>query len=64
MVQKYVFGSPFETEAVTAGPAAVEYTGQAVCGDIPVDISLENGFACSCQLADTDIVYEIGRAHV
>ena len=63
MVQKYVFGSPFETEAVTAGPAAVEYTGQAVCGDIPVDISLENGFACSCQLADTDIVYGLGEAN-
>lgn len=54
MVQKYAFGSPFETEAVTAGPAAVEYTGQAVCGDIPVDISLENGFACSCQLSVSD----------
>ncbi|MCI8899145.1 MAG: alpha-glucosidase [Lachnospiraceae bacterium] len=63
MVQKYVFGSPFETEAVTAGPAAVEYTGQAVCGDIPVDISLENGFACSCQLSDTDIVYGLGEAN-
>ncbi len=63
MVQKYAFGSPFETEAVTAGPAAVEYTGQAVCGDIPVDISLENGFACSCQLSDTDIVYGLGEAN-
>ncbi len=63
MVQKYAFGSPFETEAVTAGPAAVEYTGQAVCGDIPVDISLENGFACSCQLSDTDIVYGMGEAN-
>lgn len=63
MVQKYVFGSPFETEAVTAGPAAVGYTGQAVCGDIPVDISLENGFACSCQLSDTDIVYGLGEAN-
>ena len=60
---KNVFGSPFETEAVTAGPAAVEYTGQAVCGDIPVDISLENGFACSCQLSDTDIVYGLGEAN-
>ncbi len=63
MVQKYAFDSPFETEAVTAGPAAVEYTGQAVCGDIPVDISLENGFACSCQLSDTDIVYGLGEAN-
>ncbi|MDE6939861.1 MAG: alpha-glucosidase, partial [Lachnospiraceae bacterium] len=34
-----------------------------VCGDIPVDISLENGFACSCQLADTDIVYGLGEAN-
>ncbi len=29
MVKKYVFGSPFETEAVTEELAAVAYAGQA-----------------------------------
>ncbi len=28
-----------------------------------MDISLENGFACSCQLSDTDIVYGLGEAN-
>lgn len=63
MVEKYVFGSPFETDAVTAGIEAVEYTGQAVCKDIPMNISLENGFCCSCHINDTDVIYGLGEAN-
>lgn len=67
MVEKYVFGSPFETEAVTAELAAVAFAGQAADSgslrELPLEISLENGFACSCQLADGDVVYGLGEAN-
>ncbi len=63
MVKKYVFGSPFETEAVTAGIEAAEYAGQEVCEDIPMNISLENGFCCSCHINDTDVIYGLGEAN-
>ena len=63
MVSKYAFGSPFETEAVTAELAAAAYTGQAVCGDIPVDISGENGFSFSFEMDGADVVYGLGEAN-
>ncbi|MDE5697246.1 MAG: alpha-glucosidase [Lachnospiraceae bacterium] len=63
MVKKYVFGSPFETEAVTAGIEAAEYARQEVCEDIPMNISLENGFCCSCHINDTDVIYGLGEAN-
>lgn len=63
MVSKYAFGSPFETEAVTAELAAAAYTGQAVCGDIPVDISVENGFSFSFEMDGADVVYGLGEAN-
>lgn len=63
MVKKYVFGSPFETEAVTAVIEAAEYAGQEVCEDIPMNISLENGFCCSCHINDTDVIYGLGEAN-
>lgn len=63
MVEKYVFGSPFETEAVTAEIAATQFAGQEVCKDIPMNISLENGFCCSCQINDTDVIYGLGESN-
>jgi len=63
MVEKYVFGSPFETEAVTAKMEAVEFTGQELCSDISLHVSLENGFCCSCQMEDADVIYGLGEAN-
>ena len=59
MVEKYVFGSPFETEAVTAKLEAVAFTGKIICGEI----SLENGFCYSYQMDDTDVIYGLGEAN-
>ena len=60
MVEKYVFGSPFETEAVTAQLEAAAFAGKLACGEI----SLENGFCYSYQMDEADVIYglEIGRA--
>ncbi len=66
MVEKYVFGSPFETEAVTEELAAVAYAGQADGGllnEILLEISLEDGFACSLKMEESDVVYGLGEAN-
>lgn len=57
MIQKYVYGTPFETEAVTAQM-------EAACG-MPAygDISLENGFCFTCLLDAEDVVYGLGEAN-
>ncbi len=63
MVEKYVFGSPFETEAVLEELAAAAYAGQELVSGVSLEISLENGFACSCMLDDKDVVYGLGEAN-
>ncbi len=63
MVEKYVFGSPFETEAVLEELAAAAYAGQELVSGVSLEISLENGFACSCMLDDRDVVYGLGEAN-
>lgn len=59
MIKKYVFGSPFETEAVTARLEAEAFTGKLSRGEI----SLENGFCYSCQMDDADVIYGLGEAN-
>lgn len=57
MIQKYIFGTPFETEAVVAS--------------VPVDSSIpavgsictDEGFSFSCSLAPETIVYGLGEAN-
>lgn len=63
MVNKYVFGSPFETEAVTAELAAVAYAGQELYSGISVKVSPEDGFALGCHMDDADVVYGLGEAN-
>lgn len=63
MVEKYVFGSPFETEAVTADIEAVEYVGKEIGQELSMNISLENGFCFSYQMDDTDVIYGLGEAN-
>lgn len=63
MVEKYVFGSPFETEAVLEELAAAAYAGQELVSGVSLEISLENGFACSYMLDDKDVVYGLGEAN-
>lgn len=58
MVEKYVFGSPFETQAVIAEIEAAEFAGKEW-----LNISLENGFCCSYQMDDTDVIYGLGEAN-
>lgn len=57
MIQKYVFGNPFDTEAVVEKifPA----TGTPQYGTI----SLENGFHFSYEMSKNDIVYGLGEAN-
>ena len=59
MVEKYVFGSPFETEAVTAQIPAKAFAGALACGEI----SVEKGFCYQCQMSDTDVIYGLGEAN-
>ncbi|MDE7323213.1 MAG: alpha-glucosidase [Lachnospiraceae bacterium] len=59
MVEKYVFGSPFETEAVTVQMEASAFTGKLACGEI----SLENGFCYRCRMDEADVVYGLGEAN-
>ena len=67
MVQKYVFGSPFETEAVVAKLDAVAFTGKLSCEDIHINISehgtYNDGFFCTYQMNDTDVIYGLGEAN-
>ncbi|MDE7478283.1 MAG: alpha-glucosidase [Lachnospiraceae bacterium] len=59
MVEKYVFGSPFETEAVTAELEASAFNGKMICGEI----SLANGFCYRYQMDDADVIYGLGEAN-
>lgn len=67
MVEKFIFGSPFETEAVTAELEAVEFAGKVTCDgtcmEIPMDISIEDGFCFRYQMSDTDVIYGLGEAN-
>ncbi len=57
MIQKYVYGTPFETEAVIADlPLSA---GTPVYGTIRTD----QGFSFTCTLAPDDIVYGLGEAN-
>lgn len=57
MIRKYVYGRPFETEAVVSPVEAAE--GTPPFGTI----SLEDGFCFTCRLAEDDIVYGLGEAN-
>ena len=59
MIKKYVFGNPFETDAVTAQIEASEQTDDVGCGAI----SCENGFCFSYQMDCDDVVYGLGEAN-
>ena len=55
MIQKYVFGTPFETEAVTA--RIPETPGRPAYGEIRT----EGGFSFEIPLGKEDIVYGLGE---
>ena len=57
MIQKYSYGTPFETEAVTAILPVSD--GKPEFGTI----SLKNGFTYTCPLAEEDIVYGLGESN-
>ena len=59
MVRKYVFGNPFETDAVTAKIEISEQTGDIGCGSI----STENGFCFRYQMDRDDVIYGLGEAN-
>ena len=59
MVKKYVFGNPFETDAVTAKIEISEQTGDIGCGSI----STENGFCFRYQMDRDDVIYGLGEAN-
>ena len=54
MVQKYVYGTPFETEAVTARIDGAK--GAPIYGEV----SLDDGFCFICALGEDDVVYGLG----
>lgn len=57
MIRRYVFGTPFETEAVTT---AVE----AAAGEVPYGtIDLQHGFSFTYVMGEDDIVYGLGEAN-
>lgn len=56
MIKKYVYGKPFETDAVVCDVAAS--AGNPVYGSV----SLQNGFCFSYTMHDRDIVYGLGEA--
>lgn len=56
MIKKYIFGKPFETEAVIK--EIETETGVPSFGKI----SLEDGFSFSCRMEENDIVYGLGEA--
>lgn len=57
MIKKYVYGIPFETEAVAAEVKASE--GNPVYGTV----RLEDGFQFTCTLDAEDVVYGLGEAN-
>lgn len=57
MVRKYVFGNPFETEAIVKEVQAE--SGMPAYGEI----SVEEGFSFTYRLAEDDMVYGLGEAN-
>lgn len=57
MIKKYVYGTPFETEAIVVDVKAVE--GSPTCGKV----CLEDGFSFCCTLGEEDVVYGLGEAN-
>ncbi|MDD7729182.1 MAG: hypothetical protein PUK34_06195, partial [Clostridia bacterium] len=57
MIRKYVFGNPFETEAVVMEMENSD--GLPEFGEF----SLENGFSFTCTMEKDDIVYGLGEAN-
>ena len=57
MIRKYVFGKPFETDAVVM--EMENRDGLPEFGEI----SLENGFSFTCTMEKDDIVYGLGEAN-
>ncbi len=57
MIQKYVFGTPFETEAVVAQVEGA--FGSPAFGEV----SLSRGFCFTYKLEDRDVVYGLGEAN-
>ena len=57
MVKKYVFGTPFETEAVICD--------MEVCKDNPQigSISVQDGFRFEYKINDMDVIYGLGEAN-
>ncbi len=59
MVRKYVYGEPFETEAVVMEMAAEKGQETLNVGQV----SLKDGFSFSYEMAGNDIVYGLGEAN-
>ena len=59
MIRKYVYGEPFETEAVVEEIQAEQGQDGIGIGKI----SMEDGFAFSYQMGEEDIVYGLGEAN-
>lgn len=57
MIQKYIYGNPFDTEAVVVPVETA--SGSPVCGNI----SLKAGFSFSYTMEDKDIVYGLGESN-
>lgn len=59
MVRKYVYGTPFETDAVVS-----EFKTEQGKENFEVgQVSLKDGFSFSYQMAENDIVYGLGEAN-
>ena len=59
MVKKYVFGEPFETDAVPTELAGEKFGGDLECGEITV----EKGFCFRYNMNDADVIYGLGEAN-
>ena len=57
MIHKYVYGTPFETEAAVVPMEAA--SGAPAYGTV----CLEHGFTFTCSLAEGDVVYGLGEAN-
>lgn len=60
MVRKYVFGEPFETEAVVAEMEAQEQVADIGCGSISVE---EGNFSFGYEMDKEDVIYGLGQAN-
>ncbi len=59
MIRKYVYGEPFETEAVVGQLEAEQGTEAVGIGQV----SLTDGFTFSYQMKEEDIIYGLGEAN-